>query len=48
MPLKKGPRKKPVNNPKLPRGGAVNTPKGVKGPVAEIKKRDGNRLVKIY
>jgi hypothetical protein len=44
MPLKKGPRKKP----KLPRGGAVNTPKGVKGPVAEIKKRDGNRLVKIY
>ena len=33
---------------KMARGGAVKTPKGVQGPFAEVKKRDGNRLVKLY
>lgn len=33
---------------KMAKGGAVKTPKGVQGPFMEVKKKDGNRPVKIY
>jgi hypothetical protein len=32
----------------MAKGGAVKTPKGVQGPFMEVKKKDGNRPVKIY
>lgn len=33
---------------KMAKGGDVKTPKGVQGPAMIVKKRDGNRPVKIY
>jgi len=33
---------------KMAKGGAVKTPKGVQGPAMIVKKKDGNRPVKIY
>lgn len=33
---------------KMAKGGGVSTPKGVQGPAMVVKKRDGNRPVKIY
>lgn len=33
---------------KMAAGGSVSTPKGVQGPVMVVKKKDGNRPVKIY
>ena len=33
---------------KMAKGGAVTTPKGVQGPSMIVKKKDGNRPVKIY
>jgi hypothetical protein len=44
MPLKKP---KPALRDKGPKDG-VQTPKGVQGPYKIVKKRDGNRPVKIY
>lgn len=32
----------------MPRKGGVQTPKGVQGPFMVVKKKDGNRPVKIY
>jgi hypothetical protein len=32
----------------MAKGGAVQTPKGVQGPAMIVKKKDGNRPVKIY
>jgi hypothetical protein len=45
MPHKKPTTKKPVT--KKPEDG-VQTSKGVQGPFKIIKKRDGNRPVKLY
>jgi hypothetical protein len=33
---------------KMANGGEAKTPKGVQGPAMVVKKRDGNRPVKIY
>ena len=33
---------------KMAKGGDVQTPKGVQGPYKIVKKKDGNRPVKIY
>jgi hypothetical protein len=44
MPLKKP---KPAPRAKKSKDG-VQTPKGVQGPYKIVKKRDGNRPVKIY
>jgi hypothetical protein len=57
MPVKKGPSKKIMSSAAaqtgktraMARGGdVISTPKGVQGPAMVVKKRDGNRPVKIY
>jgi hypothetical protein len=57
MPVKKGPSKKTTSSAAaqtgktraMARGGdVISTPKGVQGPAMVVKKRDGNRPVKIY
>ena len=53
MPHKKG-HSKSTSSPnkaagaKMSKGGAMKTPKGVQGPFMVVKKKDGNRPVKIY
>lgn len=52
MPLKKGsakPAAKQERAKKMASGGdVIKSPKGVQGPAMIVKKRDGNRPVKIY
>jgi len=47
MPLKKPVSPKPATVVKRSKGG-VQTPKGVQGPFMVVKKKDGNRPVKLY
>jgi hypothetical protein len=47
MPIKKPVSPRPTARAKKSKGG-VQTPKGVQGPFMVVKKKDGNRPVKIY